>query len=185
MVRYLDGRIVSTKGERFTEIKKEDTEELKKTFINLKPAKKYRFHWYQRFRSVIRISYHLLHQRFCRNILWFCRYSWAWNFVDFSFSLIPVHNFMERYFLFLHFDCTTLITSCLASDHKDEENWAGPGMQWKIQKPQQKFETFDIQNVYIPNTYTECVQYRISACKDFYYNARNNTYKHSHKSLAD
>ncbi|XP_048769832.2 CUE domain-containing protein 2-B-like [Ostrea edulis] len=44
MVRYLDGRIVSTKGERFTEIKKEDTEELKKTFINLKPAKKYRFH---------------------------------------------------------------------------------------------------------------------------------------------
>ena len=45
MVRYLDGRIVSTKGERFTEIKKEDAEEMKKTYINLKPAKKYRFHW--------------------------------------------------------------------------------------------------------------------------------------------
>ncbi|XP_022291004.1 CUE domain-containing protein 2-B-like [Crassostrea virginica] len=44
MVRYLDGRIVSTKGERFTEIKKEDAEEMKKTYINLKPAKKYRFH---------------------------------------------------------------------------------------------------------------------------------------------
>lgn len=44
MVRYLDGRIVSTKGERFTEIKKEDADEMKKTYINLKPAKKYRFH---------------------------------------------------------------------------------------------------------------------------------------------
>ncbi|XP_062594941.1 CUE domain-containing protein 2-B-like [Saccostrea cucullata] len=44
MVRYLDGRVVSTKGERFTEIKKDETEEMKKTFINLKPARKYRFH---------------------------------------------------------------------------------------------------------------------------------------------
>lgn len=46
MVRYLDSRIVSTRGERFTEIKKEqDEEKMKKTFINLKPAKQYRFHW--------------------------------------------------------------------------------------------------------------------------------------------
>ncbi|KAJ8314596.1 hypothetical protein KUTeg_006746 [Tegillarca granosa] len=44
MIRYLDGKIVSTKGERYTELKKEDTEEMKKTYINLKPAKKYRFH---------------------------------------------------------------------------------------------------------------------------------------------
>lgn len=44
MLRYLDGRVVSTKGERFTEIKKEDSEEMKKTYVNLKPAKKYRFH---------------------------------------------------------------------------------------------------------------------------------------------
>lgn len=44
MLRYLDGRVVSTKGERFTEIKKEDSEEMKKTDVNLKPAKKYRFH---------------------------------------------------------------------------------------------------------------------------------------------
>lgn len=44
MVRYLDGRIVSTKGERFTEIKKDNDEAMKKTFVNLKPAKQYRFH---------------------------------------------------------------------------------------------------------------------------------------------
>lgn len=44
MLRYLDGRVVSTKGERFTEIKKEDSEEMKKTYVNLTPAKKYRFH---------------------------------------------------------------------------------------------------------------------------------------------
>lgn len=45
MVRYLDGRVVSTKGERFTEVKKEEDEEMKKTYVNLKPARKYRFHW--------------------------------------------------------------------------------------------------------------------------------------------
>lgn len=44
MLRYLDGRVVSTKGERFTEIKKEDSDEMKKTYVNLKPARKYRFH---------------------------------------------------------------------------------------------------------------------------------------------
>ncbi|XP_064594974.1 CUE domain-containing protein 2-like [Liolophura sinensis] len=44
MVRYLDGRVVSTKGERFTEVKKEEDEEMKKTYVNLKPARKYRFH---------------------------------------------------------------------------------------------------------------------------------------------
>lgn len=44
MVRYLDNKVVSTKGERFTEIKREDSEEMKKTYINLKPARKYRFH---------------------------------------------------------------------------------------------------------------------------------------------
>ncbi|KAK2162709.1 hypothetical protein LSH36_93g06011 [Paralvinella palmiformis] len=44
LVRYLDSKIVSTRGERFTEIKKEDDEKMKKTFVNLKPAKQYRFH---------------------------------------------------------------------------------------------------------------------------------------------
>lgn len=44
LVRYLDNQVVNTKGNRFTEIKKDDTEEMKKTYINLKPAKKYRFH---------------------------------------------------------------------------------------------------------------------------------------------
>lgn len=44
MIRYLDNQVVNTKGQRFTEIKKEDTEDMKKTYISLKPAKKYRFH---------------------------------------------------------------------------------------------------------------------------------------------
>uniref|UniRef100_A0A8C4SZK8 CUE domain containing 2 n=1 Tax=Erpetoichthys calabaricus TaxID=27687 RepID=A0A8C4SZK8_ERPCA len=44
LVRYLDNRVVSTKGERYQQIKKEESEDLKKTYINLKPARKYRFH---------------------------------------------------------------------------------------------------------------------------------------------
>jgi hypothetical protein len=44
MIRYLDNQVVNTKGQKFTEIKKDDGEEMKKTFINLKPARKYRFH---------------------------------------------------------------------------------------------------------------------------------------------
>ena len=44
MVRYLDSQVVNTKGHKFTEVKKEDTEDMKKTYINLKPARKYRFH---------------------------------------------------------------------------------------------------------------------------------------------
>ena len=35
---------MNTKGERFTEIKKKEDEEAKKTHVNLKPAKQYRFH---------------------------------------------------------------------------------------------------------------------------------------------
>lgn len=44
MVRYLDNQVVNTKGQKFTEIKKDDSEDMKKTYINLKPARKYRFH---------------------------------------------------------------------------------------------------------------------------------------------
>ena len=44
MVRYRNGQIVSTKGERYSEAKSAMTDEMKKTYINLKPAKQYRFH---------------------------------------------------------------------------------------------------------------------------------------------
>lgn len=44
MVRYLNGRVVNTRGEKFTDTKKEENEEMKKTYINLTPARKYRFH---------------------------------------------------------------------------------------------------------------------------------------------
>ena len=46
MVRYRDGKVVSTKGERFTIETKQDkeNEEIKKTFVSLKPLRKYRFH---------------------------------------------------------------------------------------------------------------------------------------------
>lgn len=44
MIRYRDGQVVSTKGERYSEVKRDVSDEMKKTFINLKPARQYRFH---------------------------------------------------------------------------------------------------------------------------------------------
>ncbi|KAK3749407.1 hypothetical protein QZH41_015873 [Actinostola sp. cb2023] len=44
LVRYRDNHVVSTKGERFTMVKKQESEDEKKTYVNLKPARKYRFH---------------------------------------------------------------------------------------------------------------------------------------------
>ncbi|XP_037087186.1 CUE domain-containing protein 2-like [Pollicipes pollicipes] len=45
MVRYLDNKVVSLKGERFTEIKRAETkDDMKKTYVSLKPLKQYRFH---------------------------------------------------------------------------------------------------------------------------------------------
>lgn len=46
MIRYRDNKVVSTKGERYTVETKKDQEndDMKKTYINLKPLRKYRFH---------------------------------------------------------------------------------------------------------------------------------------------
>lgn len=44
MVRYRDNKVVSLKGERYTEIKKDESDDLKKTYVNLKPGRQYRFH---------------------------------------------------------------------------------------------------------------------------------------------
>nr|XP_053627920.1 CUE domain-containing protein 2-like isoform X2 [Cherax quadricarinatus] len=44
MVRYRDNKVVSIKGERYTEIKKDDSTDMKKTYVHLKPGKQYRFH---------------------------------------------------------------------------------------------------------------------------------------------
>ena len=46
MVRYRDSRVVNTKGERYTVQTRKDMEDedMKKTYVNLKPLKKYRFH---------------------------------------------------------------------------------------------------------------------------------------------
>ena len=46
MVRYRDNQVVNTKGERFTVMTKKDQEgdEMKKTYVNIKPLRKYRFH---------------------------------------------------------------------------------------------------------------------------------------------
>ncbi|XP_066998956.1 CUE domain-containing protein 2-A [Anabrus simplex] len=44
LVRYRDNKIVSLKGERFTEVKKDEEEEMKKTYVSIKPARQYRFH---------------------------------------------------------------------------------------------------------------------------------------------
>lgn len=44
LVRYHDNQVVTTKGERYQLVKKNETEEMKKTYVNLKQARKYRFH---------------------------------------------------------------------------------------------------------------------------------------------
>ncbi|TSK22746.1 CUE domain-containing protein 2 [Bagarius yarrelli] len=44
LVRYHGNQVVTTKGERYHLVKKDETEEMKKTYVNLKPARKYRFH---------------------------------------------------------------------------------------------------------------------------------------------
>ena len=46
LVRYRDNHVVNTKGERYTVVTKKDQEgdEMKKTYVSIKPLKKYRFH---------------------------------------------------------------------------------------------------------------------------------------------
>ncbi|XP_013409507.1 CUE domain-containing protein 2 [Lingula anatina] len=44
LVMYRDSQVVSKRGEKFSEVKRDDSEEMKKTYVNLKPARKYRFH---------------------------------------------------------------------------------------------------------------------------------------------
>ncbi|UYV80354.1 CUEDC2 [Cordylochernes scorpioides] len=44
LIRYRESKIVSVKGERFSEIKREESDDLKKTYVTLKPARQYRFH---------------------------------------------------------------------------------------------------------------------------------------------
>ncbi|XP_049591643.1 CUE domain-containing protein 2 [Syngnathus scovelli] len=44
LVRYHSNQVVSTKGERYQVVKKNETDDMKKTYVNLKPARKYRFH---------------------------------------------------------------------------------------------------------------------------------------------
>lgn len=44
LVRYHGNQVVTTKGERYQLVKKDEEEDMKKTYVNLKPARKYRFH---------------------------------------------------------------------------------------------------------------------------------------------
>ncbi|TWW78942.1 CUE domain-containing protein 2 [Takifugu flavidus] len=44
LIRYHGNQVVTTKGERYQLVKKDETEDMKKTYVNLKPARKYRFH---------------------------------------------------------------------------------------------------------------------------------------------
>ncbi|XP_019715414.1 CUE domain-containing protein 2 [Hippocampus comes] len=44
LVRYHGNQVVSTKGERYQVVKKNEADDMKKTYVNLKPARKYRFH---------------------------------------------------------------------------------------------------------------------------------------------
>ena len=38
MIRYRDGKIVSTKGERFTQVTKQESDEMKKSYVNMHAA---------------------------------------------------------------------------------------------------------------------------------------------------
>lgn len=42
--RYLNNEVVSTRGGRYLDAKKTETDDMKKTYVNLKPLRKYRFH---------------------------------------------------------------------------------------------------------------------------------------------
>ncbi|XP_034407795.1 CUE domain-containing protein 2 [Cyclopterus lumpus] len=44
LVRYHSNQVVTTKGERYQLVKKDEAEDMKKTYVNLKPSRKYRFH---------------------------------------------------------------------------------------------------------------------------------------------
>ncbi|XP_076055192.1 CUE domain-containing protein 2-A-like [Oratosquilla oratoria] len=44
MIRYRDGQVVSLKGERYSVLQDQDSEAVKKTYVHLKAARKYRFH---------------------------------------------------------------------------------------------------------------------------------------------
>ncbi|KAG7262372.1 hypothetical protein CRUP_002410 [Coryphaenoides rupestris] len=44
LVRYHGNQVVTTKGERYQMVKKEEAEEMRKTYVSIKPARKYRFH---------------------------------------------------------------------------------------------------------------------------------------------
>ena len=46
LTRFRDNKVVSTKGERFSILTKKDQEgeDMKKTYVSLKPLRKYRFH---------------------------------------------------------------------------------------------------------------------------------------------
>ncbi|XP_036979536.1 CUE domain-containing protein 2 isoform X2 [Acanthopagrus latus] len=44
LVRYHGNQVVTTKGERYQLVKKDEAEDMKKTYVNIKPARKYRFH---------------------------------------------------------------------------------------------------------------------------------------------
>lgn len=44
LIRYRDNKIVSVKGERYSEVKSDNPEDMGKTFVSLKPARQYRFH---------------------------------------------------------------------------------------------------------------------------------------------
>uniref|UniRef100_A0A8D0HGB5 CUE domain containing 2 n=1 Tax=Sphenodon punctatus TaxID=8508 RepID=A0A8D0HGB5_SPHPU len=44
LIRYIDNQVVSTKGERYKDVTKPESEEMKRTYVSLKPARKYKFH---------------------------------------------------------------------------------------------------------------------------------------------
>ncbi len=101
LIRYRDGKIVSTKGERFTQVTKEESEEMKKSYVSWQPTQ-LRF----RFKAPISELTHLRIQFniFCSTLiqpLWLQIFSLFWFVLMTKLifdSLCFVNIFLSRFY---------------------------------------------------------------------------------------
>ena len=88
MIRYRDNKIVSTKGERFTQVSKQESEEMKKSIVNMHPSLNWRLLTSRSTFEQVTIA--LEEQIF---------------FISFHFFCILKTFFIPFCHFFLHFDC--------------------------------------------------------------------------------
>lgn len=137
LVRYHGNQVVTTKGERYQLVKKDEAEDMKKTYVNLKPARKYRFHWrraqtdkaatddivYTVFNLFTSSSQNLLNftPRPSSNEL--CLLSWPWLILktflpsyalveSLNYSVFSLHHLLEDFFSLFFWDFVTFWWGC-------------------------------------------------------------------------